>query len=77
MNDSFQKTAVWGVIVLGVTGLIVGALCGKFVDETAIAVACIGLATTALGILGGLLTAHKLVNGTGDDPPKQPAPPWA
>jgi hypothetical protein len=62
----FQVIAAIGVIAIGVLGVIVGGIVVWHGKDITIAVACITLASTALGILGGVLTAQK-INRTSDD----------
>jgi NADH:ubiquinone oxidoreductase subunit 4 (subunit M) len=67
----FQVIAVCGVILLGALGLIVGAICVFHQKDITVAVACVTVSSTALGTLGGVLTAQKLNKQPPDcdDPP--------
>ena len=56
MDRHFMAIAIIGVIILGAAGLLTGALCGN----TAISVACLGVTSTAMGVLGGILAAPKV-----------------
>lgn len=63
MKDSekhFQVIAICGVVLLGLCGLLVGAICVFHQKDITVAVSCVTIASTALGVLGGVLTAQKL-----------------
>ena len=63
----FQVIAILGVILLGVLGLIVGAVCVFHQIDITVAVASVTVASTALGVLGGVLTAQKLNKQSSDN----------
>jgi hypothetical protein len=63
----FQVITVCGVILLGVLGLGVGAICVFHQKDITVAVACVTIASSALGTLGGILTGQKLNKQLSDD----------
>ncbi len=71
MDKHFQIIAIAGVILLGFAGAIIGAMCWQ---NAAVAIACFGLATTSLGILGGVMNAPKVPGITATVTTEPPAP---
>ena len=62
MDQHFRAIGVLGVILLGVLAILVAAF--RCAGDAATLMAYLGVASTAIGILGGLL------NGNKSEPPK-------
>ena len=71
MDQHFRAIGVLGVILLGVLAILVAAFrCG----DAATLMAYLGVASTAIGILGGLLNGNKSDQKGGTDEKKPDTP---
>ena len=71
MDQHFRTIGVLGVIVLGIMAILVAAFrCG----DAATLMAYLGVASTAIGILGGLLNGNKDPAKGGNDEKKPDTP---
>jgi hypothetical protein len=59
-DKHFTIVAIIGVIVLGALGLVGGTVLIVCLKDAIAGAACIGLASTSIGVLGGVLIAPKL-----------------
>lgn len=63
MDKHFMAIAGFGVIILGLSGLAIGAVLTYFVPGNGAGTVCIALASTALGALAGVFIAPKVQTG--------------
>lgn len=68
MDRHFTTIIAGGIIALGVLGIIGGVALILVSKEAVTGTSCIGLATTAMGTMGGVLIAPRVQQNTQPSP---------